>query len=79
MVMIPHDRGELRSRLKKEDRLFIQEESHRRAMSIADLISEMVHVYKDSQYFRREFAELHEHLDELQRARGRYKYESGTS
>jgi hypothetical protein len=42
MANIPHDRGELRSRLKKEDHLFTQEEAHRRAMSISDLISEMI-------------------------------------
>ena len=66
--MIPPNRGALRSRLTKEAHAFIQEESRRRGMSIADPIHEMIKVYQDRWFFEHKFAELHEHIDELQHA-----------
>jgi tRNA A37 methylthiotransferase MiaB len=68
---IPVTRGELRSRLKKEYHEFVQQESGRRGMSIADLIHEMVDQYRDRQYLQQQFHDLHEHIEEIRRARGR--------
>ena len=64
--MVPPSRGGLGSRLTKEAHQFIQEESRRRGMSLADLIHEMIKVYQDRSFLEHKFAELHERFDEVQ-------------